>query len=145
MCHGDISIRVPSEISKSEKGGRRGVLLPGKERCRARTVSAAEDGSLWVSKKVWVRVSEVTVWELKEHFYVRSMVHLFAISITTGWIPVTVKKKYMELYDTMLKLSMWCYRWRRHPWDLPQVLRRSLTFPLFYWDHLSFPEARMLS
>lgn len=36
----------PLEISKSEKAGRRGVLLPGEERRRTRTVSAAEDGSL---------------------------------------------------------------------------------------------------
>lgn len=36
----------PLEISKGEKGGRRGVLLPGEERRRARAVSAAEDGSL---------------------------------------------------------------------------------------------------
>lgn len=43
---------ISSEISKSEEGGRRGVLLPGKERCRARAVSPTNDGSLWVSERL---------------------------------------------------------------------------------------------
>lgn len=43
---------ISSEISKSEEGGRRGVLLPGKERCGTRAVSPANDGSLWVSEQL---------------------------------------------------------------------------------------------
>lgn len=44
------SENISSEISTGEKGGRRGVLLPGQERRGARAVSPADDGSLWVSK-----------------------------------------------------------------------------------------------
>lgn len=52
----DVSLRwnasenISSEIPTGEKGGRRGVLLPGQERRGARAVSPADDGSLWVSK-----------------------------------------------------------------------------------------------
>lgn len=54
----DVSLRwnasenISSEISTGEKGGRRGVLLPGQERRGARAVSPADDGSLWVSKRM---------------------------------------------------------------------------------------------
>lgn len=50
--HWNISKNISSEISKSEEGGRRGVLLPGKEWCRTCAVSPANDGSLWVSKRL---------------------------------------------------------------------------------------------
>lgn len=43
------SENVFAEISKGQEGGRWGVLLPGKEWCRARTVPPANDGSLWVT------------------------------------------------------------------------------------------------
>lgn len=48
----NVSKNVSSEISKSEEGGRRGILLSSKERCGTRAVSLTNDGSLWVSKSL---------------------------------------------------------------------------------------------
>lgn len=159
----------PLEISKSEKGGRRGVLLPGQERRWARTVFAAEDGSLWVSKRLSQSVRGHPLRIKRAIFTVHTDTKAESMSVqmldtfmTAGWIPVMVKMsrqcgtniygivRYMQrdnrqAFLPLLKPPLWCCRWRRHPWDLPQVLRRSLAFPLFRWDPLSFPEARMLS
>lgn len=51
-----------SEISTGEKGGRRGVLLPGQERRGARAVSPADDGSLWVSKRMSQCFQRPSLW-----------------------------------------------------------------------------------
>lgn len=46
------SENISPEIPTGEKGGRRGVLLPGQERRGARAVSPPDDGSLWVSERL---------------------------------------------------------------------------------------------
>lgn len=82
----------PLEISKSEKGGRRGVLLPGQERRWARTVFAAEDGSLWVSKRLSQSVRGHPLRIKGAIFTVHTDTKAESISVmTAGWIPVMVK------------------------------------------------------
>lgn len=58
----NASENISSEISTGEKGGRRGVLLPGQERRWARTVSPADDGSLWVSKRMSQCFQRPSLW-----------------------------------------------------------------------------------
>lgn len=64
----DVSLRwnasenIPSEISTGEKGGRRRVLLPGQERRGTCTVSPADDGSLWVSKRMSQCFQRPSLW-----------------------------------------------------------------------------------
>lgn len=107
--HWNISKNVSSEISKSEEGGRRGVLLPGKERCRTCTVSFTNDGSLWVSErlshyfvsKIYVRVSSqavllvlcigVFVSERHDTFSV-SEGNVWYVSLKAGWSAETLIK-----------------------------------------------------